>query len=75
METTKIRHISFNGSGYVAFDNKLVKHDPSFVIEISLDFSTASSEGLLLWQGSRAQGSGFFDQSIDANYIAVAGLA
>ena len=63
---------SFDGSGYIDLDNKLIKHSPSFRTEITLELSTGESEGLILWQGSRAEGDGFFGD-MQANYIAIAG--
>ncbi len=46
--------VSFDGDGYIELDKKLVSHDPDYRLEITLEFSTRATEGLILWQGVRA---------------------
>ena len=45
--------ISFDGTGYVELDKKLISHDWDMRMEITIVFSTWSSEALILWQGRR----------------------
>ena len=61
--------ISFDGTGYVELDKKLISHDWDMRMEITLSFSTWSNEGLILWQGSRRQDPtwGYFT----SNYMAL----
>ena len=55
--------ISFDGTGYVELDKKLISHDWDKRLEITIDFSTWSREALIIWQGSR--------QHEDPNYMSL----
>ncbi len=70
---------SFDGSGYIELDKKLVSHSPDYRLEITLEFSTAATDGLILWQGQRRKeeeedfwgGTMGDGQIVQADYMAV----
>jgi len=65
--------VSFDGSGYIELDSKLVSHEPDYRLGIELSLSTVKSQGLLLWQGRRTTKEDYFDGLVvdEADYMAL----
>jgi hypothetical protein len=70
--TVSIYHdqVSFNGRGYVELDKKLVSHDSDMRMEMTLEFSTWSSDALILWQGKRTKNP-IWEDDFEYNYMAL----
>ena len=55
--------VSFNGTGYLDIDKKLLDYDTGRQVKIKIELSMIEPQGMLLWQGKN-------DQDMN-NYIAL----